>query len=263
MGPSLLEERRRRRAVQTGLVAGAVALAAVVSLVFVVISLGREVVIMEQPQTRTAIGASAPVVTTVRPEPLRLAQVPAEGSEQPLAVQLPINLRGVTAIGYGRRADSTALQLEPEGSRANMPSGEQLLRKFLATRPASEVRWISLTKSRNPNVVYVGARPGSQIYAPVSGTVVALTDYVINDRAQGKVVQLQPLGDPETLLVLRNLDAAPSLAVGQSVSAGATLLGAVRDMEGVIAQPLARYTLDTGSCLEVYVRRVVPLDPVA
>lgn len=262
MGPSLVEERRRRRAVHRGLlVVGAMA-AIGVGLTLVIVALGREVIVggsAAQPGRATAV----PSVSMSRPNPLRLAQVPAEGTGQPLALQLPINLRGVTGIGYGRRHDSDVLDLEAEGSPANMPGGERMLRRFLATRPVSAIRWFSLTESSSPNVAYIGAQPGSQVYAPVSGTVVAIADYVLNDQPLGKVVQLQPAGDAETVLVMRNLDVADGLAVGQAVSAGATLVGTVRDMGTAIIQPLATYTHDSGSCVELYVRRVTPTDPVA
>ncbi len=262
MGPSLDEERRRRRAVQRAVLLFAGMAAIGVGLALIIVALGHEVIVGGS-DTRSGANAAVPAVSMSRPDPLRLAQVPAEGTGQPMALQLPINLRGVTGIGYGRRHDSEVLDLEPEGSPANMPGGERMLRRFLATRPVSAIRWFSLTESSSRNVVYVGAQPGSQVYAPVSGTVVAIADYVLDDQPLGKVIQLQPSGDAETVLVLRNLDVIDGLAVGQSVSAGATLIGTVRDMGTAITQPLATYTHDTGSCVELYVRRVTPTDPVA
>ena len=162
MGPSLVEERRRRRTVQRALLLFVGMAAIGVGLALIIVALGHEVVVGGS-DARSSGEAAVTAVSMSRPDPLRLAQVPAEGTGQPMALQLPINLRGVTGIGYGRRHDSEVLDLEPEGSPANMPGGERMLRRFLATRPVSAIRWFSLTESSSRNIVYVGAQPGSQV----------------------------------------------------------------------------------------------------
>ena len=261
MGPSLDEKRRRERMLYRSIGYGLIAVAATITLALVVSALGREVVVGKQSAPGEV--APAPIVSMARPQPMRLAVVPAEGEEQPLVLQLPVNLRGVTGIGFGHRNDGDVLELDAEGSQANMASGSRLLRRFLATRQVSDLRWFALSEVDAFNAVYVGAPAGSRVFAPVSGTVVSMSDYMIDDRPHGKVIQLQPLGDSETVLVLRNVDAAEGLAVGQTVSAGATLVGTVRDMGSSMTQPLARFTHDSGTSVEVYVRRVAPTDPIA
>jgi hypothetical protein len=69
------------------------------------------------------------------------------------------------------------------------------------------------------------------------------------------VLQIQPLGDSETVLVIRNLDVSGDLSPGQTVSQGATLLGHLRSMADVQEQPLAEYTNDRGDYVEMHVRR--------
>lgn len=254
MGPSLVEEQRRLRAWRRGGVMVVLLCAVAVALAWLVVLLGREVV-ADAPVAR--VTASAPSVPVGRPAPQALARVKPEGNEPTLKLQLPIRRRAVTAIGYNHLRDTTVLVLEPEGSRANVSWGERVFRRFLATEQASPLRYFLLSGGGEPNVVNVGAAAGTDTYAPISGTVLAIADNVINDEARGKVVQLQPLGDAETVVVVRNIDPAPDLAVGQTVSEGATLLGYVRDMsDGTEKQPLARYTHDDGSNVELSVRRV-------
>lgn len=245
---------------RTVLVAAAVAALAVVIALFIA-WLGREVVL----GSRGAANArpAAPAIALDRPQPLRLTRVMAEGSEPELPLQLPVNLRGITGIGYDRRSESGLLDLAPDGTRANMPGAERLLRRFLATRTPSRLRWFSLSQADAPNVVYIGAQTGSQVYAPLTGTVIAVSDYVIDDAASGQIVQLQPLGDASTMVVLRNIDASAELAVGQTVSESDTLIGTVRDMGDVLKQPLGRYTHDSGTSVEMYVRQVTPIAPAA
>lgn len=265
MGPSLQEERRRRRTVAHRLL---LVCAVGVSTLLVALSvawLGREVIIGSP--ARDAGASRLPPQQIGRPEPLTLATVAADASatvEQPeMKLQLPVNEAGITGIGYDHRPDhAELLELRPQGARANLTSGERLLRRFLATRQPSRLRWLSLSDGP-PNAVTVGALPGTQVYAPITGTVIAIANYVIDGISTGKVIQLQPLGDGETIVVLRNLDAALSLAVGQNVSEGSTLIGSVRSMGDVLDQPLARYTHDAGDGVEIYVRRISPGEQAA
>jgi len=55
---------------------------------------------------------------------------------------------------------------------------------------------------------------------------------------------------------MRNLDIDAALAVGQTVSQGTTKVGTVRSMGDSLHLPLARYTHDDGTSLELYVQRV-------
>jgi hypothetical protein len=105
-------------------------------------------------------------------------------------------------------------------------------------------------------MVTVGALPGTEVYAPIDGKVLTISDYVVDGEQQGVLVQLQPIGDGSTVVVLRNLDPAEDLAVGQTVSQSVTKLGTVRDMQGAVESPLADYTHDTGSGVDIYVLRL-------
>lgn len=259
MGPSLAEEQRRRRYLRRGTVLTFGAIGALVLLVTVVAWLSGEDV---EPVGAPTVMTSAPVHTG-RPQPLALASIegtcPAASDLcDKLTLKVPIARKGITAIGYQAMRDPHVLTLDPEGTRGNVSSVQRIFRRFLATEQPSKLRYFMIDDGAKPNIATIGAFPGSAVYAPVSGTVIAISDYVINDKAAGSVVQVQPLGDAETIVVLRNLDPDARLAVGQTVSVGTTLLGTVRDLSEVRDQPLARFTHDSGSGLEMYVRRIRP-----
>lgn len=251
MGPSLAEEQRRRRQLRRGTAMVALALTAAAGLVVLLIWLG------SGSEARPA--APQPMVKgpvhTGRPEPMAVAS--AEG----VRLQLPIARKAVTAIGYLAVGDRDVLPLEPEGTRANLSFLQRSFRQFLATERPSKLRYYVLDEAAKPKAVAVGAFPGTSVYAPISGTVLAVTQYMLDDEAAGSVVQLQPLGDSETVVVLRNIDVDEKLAVGQTVSEGATLLGSVRDLSELREQPLARHTHDSGSGVEMFIRRVQPEMP--
>jgi hypothetical protein len=248
MGPSLEDARRRRMLViRVGLVGCGLAIALAVVMV------GKEWLFGEStPQ----IAESAQVLTGPlgRPEPLTLATVPAEGVEDPLRIQLPIVKRGITAIGYSRHSSDGLLALEPAGNPAEQSTVGRTLAELFGTQQASGLRWWSLDGTSEPNIVHVGARAGSDVYAPVPATVVAVANDVVDGRDRGDVVQLQLLGDERTLIVVRGIDADQNLSVGQSVTAGTTRLGTVREPDKTVRTALAEFSHDDGAAVELYVR---------
>lgn len=257
MGPSLEEDRRRHRTARFVAVASVACIVGVAVLVWVVGLLGREVVrdqAAEPPATDVVLPAGPPT-------PQVLADAIIEPGKPGLRLQLPIRREAVTGIGFGPRRESGVVELDPAGHRSNLAWGRRILERFLSTRPAGDLQWYRLGGG-TPSMVVVGAAPGTDAYAPLDATVVAITERVVDGELLGHVIQLQPLGDGQTLVVVRSLDADPGLAVGMTVSEGLTLLGHVRDMEGAVDAPLSSYTHDSGSGVELYVRRIQLADGV-
>ncbi|MCW2961655.1 MAG: hypothetical protein JWM90_2042 [Thermoleophilia bacterium] len=264
MGPSLDDERRRHRVARLVAVSSVAAVVVIVLLVWGIGLLGREVVQTDVTQ-RTGIpavalpgggtGANVPVQAAGRPSPQLLAEAVVEPGEPGLRLQLPIRRESITGIGYAPRREPGVIELEPTGHRANLSWARRAAERFLSTRPAGDLRWFRLADGA-PSMVTIGAAPTTEVYAPIDGRVVAISDHEIGGQVRGQIIQLQPLGDGQTVLVMRNLDAASELAVGNTVSEGATRLGYVRDMAGSIDAPLSTYTHDTGSGIDMYVLRV-------
>jgi hypothetical protein len=92
------------------------------------------------------------------------------------------------------------------------------------------------------------------VFAPVDGTVVGITDFVLDGRAQGVRVDLEPANAPSLVVSLTRLRADPALTVGMSVAAGRSKVGTLLDLSGVERQSLARFTQDAGNhvSLEVH-----------
>lgn len=254
MGPSLDEERRRHRMARLVAVSSVLVVAGVTLLVWFVGLLGREVV---AETGEAATGATAEVATaaaverTGRPAPQTLAQTVVDKGSAVLRLQLPIRREAITGIGFGPRHQGGVIELEPSGTRANTSWLRRTTQRFLATTPAGDLRWYQLDDG-TPSMVTVGALPGTEVYAPIDGKVQSISEYRLDGEVRGVLIELQPVGDASTIVVIRNLDAAADLAVGQSVSQSVTRLGTVRDMEGAIDAPLAAYTHDTGSGIDMY-----------
>lgn len=212
------------------------------------------------PDTRQAVNTrvnAAPIaVASGPPRPQTLARIEGDRGEPDLALQVPINQRVIKAIGYDSVADTEALSFSPEGRRANGSLLERVARKFLATEQPAALRYVTLGNGEKQNAVQIAAPPGAEAYAPIAATVIAIVDNRINGDAAGVTIHLQPLGDPETIVLMSNLDVAAGVAVGQKVAAGETMLGAVRAPAPSRKEPIARYTHDDGPNLQMVVHRL-------
>jgi murein DD-endopeptidase MepM/ murein hydrolase activator NlpD len=196
-----------------------------------------------------------------------LAPAPAQrllpvGSPQPVVIakldelrlQLPIAPSRVTAIGY-HGAGEGALALKPVGRQANEGLLARLGHKLFggSNRGPS---WYQIGGGQGPHTsgLDVGAAPGTAVYSPVDGRVVGLTPYVIDGRAYGERIDIQPARAPSVVVSLTHVSALKSLSVGTVVTASQTLLATVIDLTGVERQSLASYTNDAGNHVAIEIR---------
>jgi hypothetical protein len=196
--------------------------------------------------TRTPASHAAPVgASLLLPAGPPCAQVLARADA--LDLQLPINQTRVTAIGYFGGGDD-ALALDPLGTQANQGLLSRLARKVLGGASALP-RWYQLPGGRGPSTsaVDVGAAAGTDVYAPVDGTIVGITKVVLNGRTYGRRIDIQPTDTPSLVVSISRLRPDPSLELGAAVTAHGTKLGRVLDLSKVERQELARYTNDEGN----------------
>ncbi len=174
-----------------------------------------------------------------------------------LRIQLPVPQARLTAIGYHGGTEG-ALALDPVGTQANQGLLQRLWHRLVGG-PSSKLRWYQLSGGSGTSALDVGAAPGTDVYAPVDGTVVGLTPYVVNGRVRGSQLELQPSSAPSTVVVLSRLQVDPSLTVGASVVAASTKVGTVLDFSRFERQALARYTQDAGNHLTLEVHPAATL----
>ena len=167
-----------------------------------------------------------------------------------LRVQLPVSQSRVTAIGY-HGVDNGALELEPVGRQANQGVLGRLFRR-IAGGSGSGLAYYQLG-GRGPEtaVLDVGAAAGTDVYAPVDGTVVGITDYVVGGRKLGSRIDLQPATAPSLVVSLTHLRPDPTLRLGAAVTAATSKIGTVLDFSRVERQALARFTQDAGNHVSI------------
>jgi hypothetical protein len=169
----------------------------------------------------------------------------------PVRLQLPVSQSRLTAIGYHSAGDG-GLSLDPVGHQANEGVVQRIVHGIFGGGDASP-KWYQLGGG-GTSAVDVGAPIGSDVYAPVDGTVVAIRPFVVEGKKYGSEIDIQPQTAPSLVVAVTQLVADPALTVGTAVVSGATKLGRVADLATVERQALARYTNDAGNHVTVEVR---------
>jgi hypothetical protein len=164
-----------------------------------------------------------------------------------MRVQLPVNKSRLTAIGYYGAADG-ALALAPIGTQKNAGILKRLVHAVIGGSTAKP-DWYLLPGGQGPSTsaLDVGAPSGTDVYSPVDGTIVGISNVIVNGKQYGERIDIQPTAAPSLVLSISRLKADPSLKVGMLVTASASELGEVLDFSQVEKQALARYTNDTGN----------------
>ena len=169
-------------------------------------------------------------------------------------LQLPVAQTAVTAIGYHQAGDGS-LALDPVGRQGNAGLFARIWHR-LAGAKENRLVWYQLRGDRGPgtSALAVGAAPGTDVYAPVDGTVVGITDFVLANRTYGARIDIRPHAAPSVVVSLTHLRADPALTVGSAVTKARSKMGVVVDLTAVERQALARYTQDAGNNVSLSVR---------
>jgi hypothetical protein len=168
-----------------------------------------------------------------------------------VAISSPIRPEAVTGLGYHPEGDSL-VEMSPRG---NNLSGNSILRLFMGDSAPEKIQYYLMDPARRQGprtgALDVGAKAGTAVYAPVSGTVTAIRpDPVLQKNAS--VVEIKPIDNPDIRISVSLVQGIDS-AVGPKspVTAGITQLGSVADSGKVLKPQLAEYTSDTGNHVSV------------
>ncbi len=234
-----IQRNRARSARRARRFALLVLLAAVFVVALVLVAFGgaasRPVVPVDSPALPSAQSRPSPEIVALR---------------GPVQLQLPIAQGLVTAIGYS--AASNALPLSPYGRQANEGIVSRVVHAIFGGG-GGNLRWYQLGGG-GTNALDVGAVAGTEVYAPVDGTVAAIRPFIVMGRQYGSEIDIQPQRAPSLIVAVTQITADPSLTVGSPVVSGATKLGTVVDLASVEQQALAQYTNDGGNHVTIEVR---------
>jgi hypothetical protein len=235
---------RRRRSQQRAravAVLAAVAILVVLTLVFTAFGSGGDDTV-EPAASSASIAAPGG-----RPSPLPLATL---GN---LLVRLPVSEDDVTGIGFHGSRDG-ALELQPAGRQANEGLLLRLWHRIAGGQGDGPI-WYQLEGETGAatHVLDVGAFPGTDVYAPVNGTIASIMDFVIDGRKLGARIDIRPTDAPSVTLSLTHLRPDPSLSVGSVVRQSTSKIGTVVDVAAVERQALAQHAGGDGNNVAITV----------
>ena len=198
--------------------------------------------------------------------PTTYCQVPrlshrSSALHETLRLFLPVAPNRVSAIGY-RGSGANALPLEPFGTLANPGILIRLKNKLFGGGSDQAVRYYLIGGGTGPQTggVDIGAPVGTNVYAPVDGTILAINPVVISGQRFGHRVDIEPATDHGLVVTVTNINVSSPLEVGHRVTASRSLLGKTVDISSVQTAALAQFTQDKGDHVHI---EVVPAANVA
>jgi hypothetical protein len=158
----------------------------------------------------------------------------------------------LTAIGFHGASDGS-LPLQPVGRQANEGLLARLWRHIAGTG-RDWPRWYQLEGGPpGTNVLDVGTPPGTDVYSPVAGSVVAVTKLVIGGRRVGSRIDVRPTRAPSVMVSVMNVRPDPAIAVGMPVLAASSKLGTAVNVAAIEEQALAAHAPDGGNNVSIVV----------
>ena len=171
-------------------------------------------------------------------------------------ISSPVRPENLTGLGYHPEGESL-VQMSPRGRNL---SGNSISRLFTADSTPEKIQYHLMDPAGRPGprtgALDVGAEAGTTVYAPVTGTVVAIRpDPVLQEG--GKVVEIKPADNPNIRVNVSFVqEMNGELGPKSPVTAGITELGKVADSRKVLSPQLASYTSGTGNHVTISVPKL-------
>jgi hypothetical protein len=216
-----------------------------VCLVIVVI-----VVAVAATRSTTQVGAEASLAGGARSPS---APVAATGEERPAFARLgernllmPVAASDATIIAYQPVDDERAVALSPIGQKVNSNAIVRFFRGVFSSEPSVRYYQLDGGAGEPTSSVLIGAAPGSPVMAPIKGVVTRVKEYLLYGKYEDVQIDIRP--DKMSGVIISLLFISdPAVSIGQTVEAGETQLGRVRQCPEELGKALAEFTHDSGS----------------
>jgi len=190
----------------------------------------------------------------------RAATKPAEptpvfASYRSLRLRLPVSVDDLTELGFHQASYAYARRLKTKLPDADMTKAKkdrsthrnkaEQDRRANALLTGAVLRMWRNRPGKPDTAVDVGANPGSDVLAPLDGTVVKVKAFKLYGKYDDYEIHIQPDGYPTIDCVMIHLEDV-SCAPGDRVVAGVTRLAAVRKLAKGVGPQLRSYTANGG-----------------
>ncbi|KUK49290.1 MAG: hypothetical protein XD74_0087 [Actinobacteria bacterium 66_15] len=204
--------------------------------------------------------AVLPVAAEPEREPTpRFAQVDS------IEMRLPVDPPSMTALAFHQASGRSALHITSLVPDADMDLAAELEAVPPVERDAEMSDdilggvclrlWRSNRTGMPDTAADIGADAGTDVYSPVTGTVVAVRPYLLYEKYDDYEIHIRPEGRDDVDVVLIHVDDV-TVRAGDTVTAGVTRIAAVRLMSDKIEIQLSGYTQNGGDHVHVQVNEV-------
>jgi hypothetical protein len=184
---------------------------------------------------------------------LKSAPVATDGEVHPTFARLrdrnlllPVKSTDATIIAYQAVSDERAIALTPIGEHANANALLRFFRGIFSSEPLVRYYILDGPYGHEPTSAMIGAAAGSPVTSPISGSVIAVKEYMLYGRYPDVQVDIRPEQMSGVTVSLLFID-DPVISIGDIVTAGRTQLGKVRACPEDLGQSLAVYTHEAGA----------------
>lgn len=209
-----------------------------------------------------AAGHKSPTVTASSSSPATPGPTPIFARYKKLTLRLPVPAKSLTEVGFHQASYSYALPMKtplPDAklSQAGDHHGTGRQKSLQPTGPdavliGKVLRMWRPRPGRPDTAADVGAKPGTDVFSPVTGTVVKVKRYKLYGKWDDYEIHIQPDGFTNLDIVMihvKNVSCAP----GDRVQAGETRVAAVRKLSDKFYDQLASYTKGGGDHVHLQV----------
>lgn len=210
----------------------------------------------------TMVQATMSAETQETPDP-----TPLFASYKDVGLRVPVpteNLNDIAfhqaSYSYARHLSTTLPTFATDSASKKRGTG-----RAAATNVANDQGWLRgsvlrLWRDRPgkpDSAADVGASPGTQVLAPVSGVVLLVKPYKLYSKYDDVQVHIRPEGHDDLDVVMIHV-ADPQVVAGDTVVGGVTQVGKVRKLSNKMRLQLGDYTTGTGDHVHMQLNQVKP-----
>lgn len=208
--------------------------------------------VTETPRRTSAPDPSVPQMRALSPS---AEPTPIFARVKGLELRLPVRVEDLTEVGFHQASYSYALRMKSAMPAADMKAAKREKgtgRDIALQQKGADAELVgsALVMWRNrpgkpDTAVDVGARAGSPVLAPLTGTVVKVKRYSLYGKYDDFELHIQPDGKPGLDLVMIHISDL-TVKPGDRVRGGVTPVGTVRKLSDRVNHQLGDYTRGGG-----------------
>ncbi len=216
----------------------------------------------ERAATTTRAATPLPKSLSVREEPVfRPPGTPKFASAGRLSLFLPYPKSKLTAMEFHQATNPTALPMTPFGLAYDRLSPARRTKLVAMKKRGSKTPivyhtvWRRGRSGRPDRAVDIGAKAGTPVRAPVTGTVVKVRRYLLYRCYPDYEIWIRPTGLRSVGVVIIHID-RPLVRAADHVYAGTTEIGHVRNLARYMSLQLDSFSKDGGNHVHLQVNRI-------